>query len=143
LQSLSVIVCLWIYMSLSCKIFEHFALQVGSSNWDHKLRSTPFKDGTTLVPKLADSLSFWRSGSTPSTYWIKYSWSGSTQILYYLKMLDEIQYLETRSRHENKYLLYLYHKESLGETNTSMTLQPNGFTRFSQTYIICFSFITL
>jgi hypothetical protein len=89
-------------MSLSCKIFEHFALQVGSSNWDHKLRSTPFEDGTTLVPKLADPLSFWRSGSTPSKYWIKYSWSGLTQILYYLKMLDEIQYLETRSHHVNK-----------------------------------------
>jgi len=51
-----------------------------------ELRSTPFKDGTTLVPKLADPLSFWRSGSTPFKYWIKYSWSGLTHILYYIKM---------------------------------------------------------
>ncbi len=38
-----------------------------------KLRSTPFKDGATLAPKLADPLSFWRSSSTPFKYWIKYS----------------------------------------------------------------------
>ncbi len=38
-----------------------------------KLGSDPFKDGTTLAPKLADPLSFWRSGSAPSKYWIKYS----------------------------------------------------------------------
>jgi hypothetical protein len=30
---------------VSCKIFEYFSLQVGSSNWVHKLGSTPFKDG--------------------------------------------------------------------------------------------------
>jgi len=51
-----------------------------------KLGSDPFKDGTNLAPKLADPLSFWRSGSTPSKYWIKYSWSGLTHILYYIKM---------------------------------------------------------
>ncbi len=78
---------------VSCKILEHFALQVGSSNWVHKLRSTPFKDGATLVPKLADPRSFWKSSSTPSKYWIKYSWSRLTHTLYYIKMLDEIQLL--------------------------------------------------
>jgi hypothetical protein len=71
---------------VSCKIFEHFALQVGSSNWVHKLGCTPFKDGTTLAPKLADPLSFWRSSSTPSKYRIKYFWSGMTHILYYKNM---------------------------------------------------------
>jgi hypothetical protein len=68
---------------LSCKIFKHFALQVGSSNWVHKLRSTPFKD---VMPKLANPLSFWRSSSTPSKYFIRYSWSRLTNILYYIKM---------------------------------------------------------
>ncbi len=38
------------------------------------------------MPKLADLLSFWRSGSTPFKYWIKYFWSGSTHILYYIKL---------------------------------------------------------
>jgi len=71
---------------VSPKIFEHFALQVGTSNWVHKLGFTPFKDGTTLAPKLADPLSFWRNGSTPSKYCIKYSWPGLTHILYYIKM---------------------------------------------------------
>jgi len=51
-----------------------------------KLRSTQFKDGATLAPKLANLLSFWRSSSTPFKYWIKYSWSGSTHILYYINM---------------------------------------------------------
>ena len=76
----------WVVMYISCTIFEHVALQVGSSIWIHKLRSTSFKDGTTLTQKLADLLSFWRSGSTPIKYWIKYSWSGSNHILYYINM---------------------------------------------------------
>ncbi len=38
------------------------------------------------MPKLTDPLSFWSGSSTPSKYWIKYSWSGSTHILYYIKM---------------------------------------------------------
>ncbi len=67
-----------------------------------QLGSTPFKDSTTLMPKLADLLSFWRSSSTPFKYWIKYSWSGSTHILYYINcQSNEIHYLETTSRHVN------------------------------------------
>jgi hypothetical protein len=38
-----------------------------------KFGSTPFKDGVTLAPKLANLLSFLRSSSTPFKYWIKYS----------------------------------------------------------------------
>ncbi len=74
-------------LRLSCKIFEHFALQAGSSNCVHKLGSTPFKDGATLAPKPFDPLFFWRSAPPPLKYWIKYSWSRSTHILYYVKML--------------------------------------------------------
>ncbi len=67
-----------------------------------KLRSTPFKDGSALVPKLADPLSSWKSGSTPL-----YSGSGILDpdwlIFYtiYTFQLYEINYLETRSRHFN------------------------------------------
>ncbi len=87
-------------MVLSCKIFEQFALQAGSSNWVHKLGSTPFKDGATLAPKIADPLSFWGSSSTPSK---KYCWSRSTHILYYIKMLVRWNtLLKTRSCHVNK-----------------------------------------
>jgi hypothetical protein len=67
-----------------------------------KLRSTPFKDGAALVPKLADLLSFWKSGSTPL-----YTGSGILDpdwlIFYtiYTCQLYEINYLETRSCHFN------------------------------------------
>jgi len=68
-------------MLASCKIFEHFSLQVVSSNWVHKTQIH-----STLAPKLANRLSFWRSGSTFFKYWIKYSWSGLTHILYCINM---------------------------------------------------------
>jgi hypothetical protein len=42
----------------SCKIFEHFALQVDPVIEFIQHRSTPFKDSATLVPKLADP-PFW------------------------------------------------------------------------------------
>ncbi len=67
------------------------------------LGSTPFKDGTTLAPKLADLLSSWKSGSTPI-----YTGSGILDLdrLTFCTIetcqLDEIHYLETRSRHVNK-----------------------------------------
>ncbi len=70
-----------ISMLVSCKIFEHFALQVVSSNWVHKTRIH-----STLAPKLVNPLSFWRSSSTFFKYWIKYSWCRSTHILYYINM---------------------------------------------------------
>jgi len=53
-------------MLLSCKIFEHFALQVDPVIEFIQLRSTPFKDSTILVPKLADPPFQWKSNSTPS-----------------------------------------------------------------------------
>jgi hypothetical protein len=74
------------FTQISRKIFEHFALQVVLSNWVHKTRIHSIKDGATLSPKQADLLSFWRSCSTPFEYWIKYSLSGSTHILNYIKM---------------------------------------------------------
>ncbi len=51
---------------ISCKIFEHFALQVDPVIGFVQTGSTPFKDSTILVPKLADP-PFWRkSNFTPS-----------------------------------------------------------------------------
>ncbi len=48
-----------------CRIFEHFALQTDPVTEFIKLRSALCKEGAILVPKLADLLSFWTSGSTP------------------------------------------------------------------------------
>ncbi len=53
-------------ITASCKIFEHFALQVDPVIGFIQPGSTPFKDNTILVPKLADSPFWWKSNSTPS-----------------------------------------------------------------------------
>ncbi len=53
-------------MLLSCRIFEPFALQTDPVTEYIKLGYALFKECATLVPKQADLLSFWRSGSTPS-----------------------------------------------------------------------------
>ncbi len=44
------------FVMISCKIFEHFALQSDPQTEFIKLGSAPFKDGTTLSPELADPL---------------------------------------------------------------------------------------
>jgi hypothetical protein len=70
-----------------------------------KLRSTPFKDGATLVPKLANLLSTWKSGSTPL-------YSGSSildpdQLSFctiYTCQLDEF-FVEFNEGNEDKYEL--------------------------------------
>ncbi len=51
--------------ALSCKIFEPLGFTSRIQQLSSKLGSTPFKDGTTLAPKLADPLSSWKSSSTP------------------------------------------------------------------------------
>jgi hypothetical protein len=52
-------------LELSCKIFEHFAIQVDPVIEFIQLGSTLFKDSATLVPKLADPPFWWKSNSTP------------------------------------------------------------------------------
>ncbi len=67
---------------ISCKIFK----PLGFTSRVQQLGFTPFKDGATLAPKLADPLSPWESRLHPFYYWIKYSWSGSTHILCYINL---------------------------------------------------------
>jgi len=50
---------------VSCKIFEHFALQVDPVIGLIQPGSTPFKDSSILAPKLADPPFWWKSNSTP------------------------------------------------------------------------------
>ncbi len=52
-------------MAVSCKIFEHFALQVDPVIGFIQLRSTHFKDSATLVPKLSDPPLWWGSLTQP------------------------------------------------------------------------------
>ncbi len=88
-----------------------------------KLGSTPFKDGTTLEPKLANPLSFWRSGSIPFKYWIKYSWSGSTHILYYINMSGRwntlLRNMISSCQHVFYYKTFIYWKTSKLQKTTS------------------------
>ncbi len=53
-------------MHISCKIFEHFALQADPVIEFIQLGSTLFKDSAILVPKLADPPFRWKSNSSPS-----------------------------------------------------------------------------
>ncbi len=53
-------------IEISCKIFEHFALQVDSVIEFKQLGSTPFKDSAILALKLADPPFWWKNNSTPS-----------------------------------------------------------------------------
>jgi hypothetical protein len=74
-------------VQLSCKIFEHFALQVDPVIGFIQPGSTPFKESTILVPKLADPPFWWKSNSTPSKSGSSLpDLARSTHILYYLKM---------------------------------------------------------
>ncbi len=54
------------FILLSCKIFEHFALQVDPVNGFIQHGSTPFKDYAILAPKLTDQSFCSKSNSTPS-----------------------------------------------------------------------------
>ncbi len=53
-------------LSISCKIFEYFALQVDPVIGFMQCGSTPFKDSAILLPKLADPPFWWKSNSAPS-----------------------------------------------------------------------------
>jgi len=55
-----------IFIIISCKIFEQFALKVDPVIEFIQLGSTPFKDSAILAPKLADPPFWWKSNSTPS-----------------------------------------------------------------------------
>ncbi len=52
-------------ISLSCKIFEHFALQVDPVEGFIQPGSTQFKSSATLAPKLADPPFWWKSLAPP------------------------------------------------------------------------------
>ncbi len=78
---------MFVLIKLSCKIFEHFALQTDPVTKFIKLGSGRFKEGANLAPKLANLLSIWISSFTPSKKLDPVTWSGSTHILYYIKTL--------------------------------------------------------
>ncbi len=87
----------------SCKIFEHFALQVDPVIEFIQPGSTPFKDSAILAPTLADPPFWWKSNFTPS--------KTASDILdlddsYFVLFEDVSQmkytYLETRSHRVNK-----------------------------------------
>ncbi len=67
-------------LAISCKIFEPLGFTSRIQQLSSKLGSTPFKDVITLVPKLADPL----GRLHPSLFLIRYSWSRSAILLYYI-----------------------------------------------------------
>jgi hypothetical protein len=71
-------------IGISCRIFEHFALQMDPVTEFIKLRSTLCKEGATLVPKLVNLLPLWTSGSTPFSKLdsVNLIWINSYSVLY-------------------------------------------------------------
>ncbi len=68
------------------RYLSHLALQVGFSNWVHKTRIHSIQWWRHFGAKLADPLSPLERRLHPFFYWIKYSWSGLTNILYYINL---------------------------------------------------------
>jgi hypothetical protein len=94
---------------MSCKIFEHFALQVDPVIEFLQLGSTPFKDSAFLEPKLADP-PIWRKSLTPPPLNLDLVYqSRSMHILYCLKMfVIEIQLLRNQIASCQQVFYYKY-----------------------------------
>ncbi len=120
-------------MQLSCKIFEHFALQVDPVIGFIQPGSTPFKESAILVPKLSDPPFWWKSNSTPSK-------SGSglpdlDQLIFCTIercLLDEIQLLRNQissCQHVCYYTMVkiVYNHEMVLLTKGVSNLVPKGF----------------
>ncbi len=65
---------------------SHLALQVGPSNWVHKTRIHSIQRWHHFGAKTSRSTFLLEKQFHPFLYWIKYSWSGSTHILYYINL---------------------------------------------------------
>ncbi len=65
---------------------SHLALQVGSSNWVHKTQIHSIQRWRHFGAKTSWSTVLLEGQLHPSLYWIPYSWSGSTIILYYINL---------------------------------------------------------
>jgi hypothetical protein len=68
------------------RYLSNLALQVGSSNWVHKTRIHSIQRWHHFGIKLANPLFPSERRLHPFNYWIKYSWSKLTHILYYINL---------------------------------------------------------
>ncbi len=121
-------------LNLSCKIFEHFALQVDPVIEFLQLGSTPFKDSTILVPKLADPPFWLKSLNPPPLNLDPVNQSRSMYILYYLKMfVIEIHLLRNRiSSCQQVFYYQPYSKSRGGKTQWKSFLNFQGMRTLSQ-----------
>ncbi len=65
---------------------SHLALQEGSSNWVHKTQIHSIQRWRHFGAKISQSVFLLEKRLHPFLYWIKYSWSGLTHILYYINL---------------------------------------------------------
>ncbi len=68
------------------RYLSHLALQVGSSHWVHKTRIDSIQRWHHFGAIISWSGFLLEKQLHPFLYWIKYSWSGSTNILYYINL---------------------------------------------------------
>ncbi len=71
----------WLY---HVRYLSHLTLQVESSDWVHKTWIHPIQRWHHFGAKTIQSAFLLEKRLHPFLYWIRYSWSGSTHILYYI-----------------------------------------------------------
>jgi hypothetical protein len=78
----------WSWQKYHVRYLSHLALQVGSSNWVHKIRIHSIQRWHHFGTKTSRSAFLLEKRLHPLLYWIWYSWSASTHILYYINFLS-------------------------------------------------------
>ncbi len=68
------------------RYLSHLALQVESSNWEHLTRIHSIQSRCYFGAKTSRSTFLLEKWLHPLFYWIRYSWSRSTHILYYINL---------------------------------------------------------
>jgi len=68
------------------RYLSHLALQVGFSNWVHKTPIHSIQRWQHFGAKTSQFAFLLEKQLHPSLYWIQYSWSGLTIILYYINL---------------------------------------------------------
>ncbi len=72
------------------RYLSNLALQVRSSNWVHKTRINSIQRWRHFGTKTSWSAFLLETWLYSLSYWIRYSWSGSTHILYYINLWNTL-----------------------------------------------------
>ncbi len=113
--------------SYHVRYLSHLALQIGSSNWVHK---TQIHSIQTWRHFGANPLFSCKSSSNCFLYWIQYSWSWSTHILYYISLPVRWNTL-LRNPVNTSFIIYFIICSNLFVSIVKFKLYPNQFCKKS------------